>query len=147
MEDQTGSTADSLSLHKPDLEESEPDKKAHITDRWSLQTTGTRSAPKIKHFLGSGVGEKIHEWEESESYLKQTKKIKNNQNKNCNLKHKLNQKVFSKIRYYLRNHQRSLLNFDNHVEEDVAQHDNSSQQLFTRYCGRNAGLRLDGTQG
>ena len=33
------------------------------------------------------------------------------------------------------------------MEEDVAQHDNSSQQLFTRYCGRNTGQRLDGTQG
>ena len=30
-----------------------------------------------EHFIGSGIGEEIHEWEEPEPYLKQTK-IKNN---------------------------------------------------------------------
>ena len=51
QEDQTGSTADSLSLHKPDLEESEPDKKAHTTNQWSLQ----------KHF----ELDENHDWEEA----------------------------------------------------------------------------------
>jgi len=92
-----GSTANSLSLHKPDLEESEPDKKAHTTNQWSLQN----------HFE---LNEKIHDWEESDPCLKKTF---------LKLRHEYEQK-----RDYLRSHQRLLLNFNTNVEEDVT-HDNS----------------------